>query len=221
MVALGIGVPSLPRPGATAPQLFMRLADYPKLKNHVLAAAVVVWAVDWNATFGIPHGACIPISVFTSAYLNKAGVDARVVEAGARITDPLSRRYAVMDTNTDEDPLNASDEKGLEFLGHAVVQVPTHRIVLDLSLPTQNSKVIEGLGMVDVLVGVVDHTKNHVGFRTQFGRGEAIYRIYPKRDGWKNRNWPYQEIREAASRAYNSEMEFSGLDSTDFEVKMR
>lgn len=192
-----------------------KLAKHPKLREAITQAAGAVWSINWNTTFGIPHGACIPISVFTVAYLDQAGIASRVVEAGAQFTDPLSKRYSL--TETIEPIFEARDEPGLDFLGHAVIQVPTHRAVLDLSLPTQQSKVIKSLGMVEILVGEVDHTKGQVGFKTPFGRGEAVYRIYPRRDGWTKRAWPFGEIREAAKRAYRHEDEFEFLKEMEFE----
>ena len=197
-----------------------KLSESKRLREAVTAASGAVWMVDWSTTFGIPHGACIPIAVFTTAYLCEAGISARVVEAGARFTDPLSKRYAEMESGY-ELSLDAQDEKGLPFLGHAVVQVPSHRAVLDLSLPTQKSKVIQSLGTVDVLVGEVDHTKGHVGFKTLYGRGHAVYRIYPKRDGWSKRNWPYEDIRALARRAYESLGEFEDLKDVKFQTEER
>ena len=197
-----------------------KLSESKRLRGAVIAASGAVWMVDWNTTFGIPHGACIPISVFTVAYLGEAGISARVVEAGARFVDPISNRYAEMESGS-EVGLNAQDEKGLPFLGHAVVQAPAFRAVLDLSLPTQKSKVIQSLGVVDVLVGEVDHTKGQVGFKTMYGRGHAVYRIYPKRDGWSKRNWPYEDIRVLARRAYKNQGEFEGLKDVKFQTEER
>jgi len=196
-----------------------QLKKYPRLRRLVEEAATAVSIVDWRKTFEIPYGACIPIAYFTKCYLNEDGIDARVAEAGARFVDPLSKKYAEMDTN--EPSLEARDRRGLPFLGHVVTYVPTHRTVIDLSLPTQNSTVIRNLGMVDVLVGEVDHTKGQVGFRSPFGRGEAIYRIYPKRDGWTQRIWPYRDIEELAHNAHKKKDEFEVLRNLDVEFSRR
>lgn len=170
-----------------------------RTKSALIACAESVQAVDWVRSFEIENGACLPIAVFASSFLVASGISSRVVECGARFTDPLSARYAEM--KCIEPALAARNEKGLDFLGHCAVWMPTLRLVVDMSLPTQGTITIRNLGAPAILLGSMDHTKGQDGFRAKVGRGEAVYRIYPKRDGWSRRHWPFEMIKEMAAEA--------------------
>ena len=175
-----------------------------------------VGIVDWGTTFGHDHGGCIPISVFTAAFYEHAGISARPVEAGVRMTDPLNKRWAEIDSYTDERVLEAENKPGLGFLGHLVVHVPAYRVIVDLSLGTQASTVMLNLNVPDALIGNYDHTKGQTGFKTRVGhagRGEATYRIYPRRDGWRHRRWPYDKLRLLARLAESGAPPFDGIET--------
>lgn len=174
------------------------LARSDRLREVVEAATIEVHHIDWASSFGIPYGACIPMAVFVAEYLSHRGISARPVEAGARFIDPVSVKYAEIDTLGGEPGLDASNIKGLPFLGHLVTYAPTFQAVFDMSLPTQTFATLGQLGKPHCLVGSVDHRRGEVGFKTELGRGHALYRIYPKRDGWKKRSWPFGQIRELA-----------------------
>lgn len=174
------------------------LARSDRLRELVEDATVEVHHIDWTSSFGIPYGACIPMAVFVAEYLSHRGIEARPVEAGARFVDPVSVKYAEIEAFGGEPGLDASNTKGLIFLGHLVAYVPTFQAVFDMSLPTQDFTTLGDLGKPHCLVGTVDHRKGEVGFQTALGRGYALYRIYPKRDGWKKRAWPFDQIRDLA-----------------------
>jgi hypothetical protein len=197
------------------------LTDHSRLRSEVMRASAYVGAINWWSTFETDsgEGACIPIAVFTAAFLKAGGIAARPVEAGARFDDPLSVRYAEVGTLDGSSALEAEDKPGHPFIGHMVVHVPTHMVVLDLSLPTQSNVItLRNLGKVDVLVGHVNHRRGDVGFKTDYGRGTAAYRIYPKRDGWKHRAWPWRAMIGAGERAYRGEGEFAEV-ATEYEVE--
>jgi hypothetical protein len=202
----------------------VKLGSHPRLEREVTKAAAYVAEINWHTSFGVEpgEGACIPIAVFTAAFLREAGIGARPVEAGARFTDPFSARYAEVG-NEEESPLGARDEKGLPFIGHMVVQVPTFQAVFDLSLPTQRDFItMRNLGgPVDVLVGEVDHRKGQVGFKSSYGRGTVHYRIYPRRDGWKHRAWPWASLIDAGARAYRGEDEFAVVNPAEYVIEER
>ncbi len=173
------------------------LARSDRLREVVEAATIEVHHIDWTSSFKIPYGACIPMAVFVAEYLSHRGISARPVEAGARFVDPVSVKYAEIET-FGEPGLDASNIKGLTFLGHLVAYAPTFQAVFDMSLPTQTFTTLGELGKPHCLVGTVDHRQGEVGFKTELGRGFALYRIYPKRDGWKKRAWPFDQIRDLA-----------------------
>ena len=167
-------------------------------------AVSAVSLVDWPKTFGHDHGGCIPIAFFVAEFYKAAGYDARSVEAGVRVTDPLNVRWAEIETFDGSPSLEARDEPGLPFLGHLVTHLPTLRLIVDMSLPTQRSTVMRNLPVPDCLIGEYDHTRGETGFQTRVGtggRGTAAYRIYRRRNGWRQRRWPWGAIRILAQEA--------------------
>ena len=132
------------------------------------------------------------MAVYTSAFLAARGIAARPYEAAARFVDPTQNRYAEMVDTDDAAGWDAEDKPGLPFLGHVVTGIPTFQAVADFSLPSQTFETLKD-ELPDVLLAFI--RPHQVGFRAPLGRGFALYRVFPRRDGWRNRRWPYDLLR--------------------------
>lgn len=180
----------------------MRLSERPRLDGAIREAQVHNLRIDWQTSMGTEDGkgSCIPIAVYTAAFLQARGIAARPMEAAARFVDPVLNRSAEIVDADDKAGWDALNEPGLPFIGHLVTGIPTFQAVADFSLPSQTFETLRD-ELPDVLLAFIK--PHQVGFRAPLGRGHALYRIFPRRDGWRHRNWPYEAIRKRAREDAN------------------
>lgn len=175
----------------------MRLSDRPRLDAAIRDAQVYNMAIDWKTSMQTEQekGDCIPVAVYTSAFLQARGIAARPIEAAARFVDPVMNRSAEMVNADDRPGFGAENKPGLPFVGHVITAIPTFHAVADFSLPTQTFQTLKD-ELPDILLAFIK--PGQVAFQHNLGRGYCIYEMFPRRDGWKKRHWPYEEIRAAA-----------------------
>lgn len=175
----------------------MTLDRHPRLDQAVRAAQTFNLRIDWKEACGIDDnkGWCIPIAVYTSAFLQARGIAARPYEAMARFDDPVNNRYAEIVDQEDQPGWDSPNLPGERFIGHLVTGIPTFQAVADFSLPSQTFVTLRE-HLPDILIATVK--PGQIGFRTKLGPGSAYYRLFPRRDGWTKRRWPYEEIRALA-----------------------
>ena len=175
----------------------MRLSERPRLDQAIRDAQTWNLRIDWAEAAGIDDdkGWCIPIAVYTTAFLQARGIAARPFEAAARFVDPVFNRSAEIVDADDKAGWEAVNAPGEPFIGHLVTGIPTFQAVADFSLPSQRFETLRD-ELPDVLMAFLE--PHQVGFRAPLGRGYALYQVFPRRDGWRKRRWPYDEIRRLA-----------------------
>lgn len=152
----------------------------PKLANDLQDALMMIMAIKWDQFS--PEGSCIPISYALNEFLSLRKRPSRIAETTMEAHDPLNARWL---------KIEPSDW----FLGHVIVLMPIHKLLLDGSLWTQTSRVFANFEMPRLLI---TPWNRQLGMAT--GRVDRL-RIRYEPDlsahGWKTRDWPFAEIRKA------------------------
>lgn len=159
-----------------------------KLTKDLEDAAWFIEAANWHALRPDGHGLCIPISYALSEFLSLRGRPNRMAEARVSGSDPRT-------------PLRleiAPDPEEPDFLGHVVVLVPPHGMLLDGSLWSQPSKLLANTQVPTLLV---TNWKKGLPAMAQLGPVKLKYYIDLKAKFWQGRNWPWEEIKNLVKRA--------------------
>lgn len=157
----------------------------PKLERDLTDAAIMVASVNWtDISFG---GACIPISYGLSEFMNLRGRPARPAESLMKAQDAINLRYAEIDPASDG------------FLGHMVCLLPSNGLLLDGSLWTQESKVLANFDLPKLIIA--KWTRDDIPAVRKMGRLSLTWQPDLKAKRWKDRIWPWQEIKEAMAKA--------------------
>ncbi|KKN08570.1 hypothetical protein LCGC14_1055470 [marine sediment metagenome] len=152
----------------------------PKLRKDLEDALMMIMAIKWDGFS--KAGSCIPISYALNEFMNLRSRPSRVAETTMEAHDPLNARWLQIEP-TDW------------FLGHVVVVMPIHGLLLDGSLWTQTSKVLDNFDMPKLLIA---HWNQKLGHATgHIDRLTIRYEPDLSAHGWKTRSWPFTEIREA------------------------
>jgi hypothetical protein len=155
----------------------------PKLVRDLEDAAMLSEAGNWEVlTHG--EGACIPIAYAITELLRLRGRSARVAETALTARDPLNLRW-----------MEISSSAG--FLGHAVVLMPTVNLLLDGSLWTQPSKVLANFTIPHLVVLPWKRRGPSYG---SIDRLTLKYTPDLKSNVWRQRSWPWDEIRRAVTQ---------------------
>ena len=158
------------------------MAISPKLEKDLQDAVTMIMAIKWDRFS--PEGSCIPISYALNEFLNLRKRPSRVAETTMEAHDPLNARWLQIE------PTNW-------FLGHVIVLMPTHGLLLDGSLWTQTSKVFANFEMPRLLIC---QWNRKMGMATgHVDRLVIRYKPDLSAHGWKTRKWPFTEIREAVT----------------------
>ncbi len=151
----------------------------PKLTKDLEDASLMVGAVNWEDIS--PMGACIPIAFALSEFLALRGRPSRVVETTLEGRDPWNARWF---------EINPADT----WMGHVVTLMPTHGLLLDGSWQTQESKVLANFDLPDL---IIVPWNRQLGASGKFGRLTVRYKPDLRANGWRQRDWPWVEIRDA------------------------
>jgi len=153
----------------------------PKLKKDLDDAAVMVASVQWDYFTKKGQGACIPIAFALSEFLTLRNRPTRVSETTLEAHDSINARWLQI------------EPEGL-FMGHTVTLLPTHNLLLDGSLWTQKSKVLDNFDLPRLFI--VPWYRD-LGATGRMGRLSLRYQPNLKAKEWRRRNWPWEEITEA------------------------
>ncbi len=153
----------------------------PKLKKDLDDAAVMVASVFWDTLTLEGEGACIPISFALNEFLTLRKRPSRVTETTMVANDSLNMRWLEIEPSP------------TGMLGHCVTLLPTQGILLDGSLWTQKSKVLANF---DIPRLFIVPWKLGLGATGVMGRLTIQYQPDLKAKEWKNREWPWAEIRD-------------------------
>lgn len=158
---------------------------HPKLVRDLEDAALLCEGGNWDILTQTGEGACIPISYALTEFLKLRGRPARVAETALTARDPRNVQWMEIQ------PSPAG------FLGHAVVIMPTVNLLLDGSLWTQPSKVLANFTIPHLVV------LSWKRGRTSYGKIDRLTLKYEpdlKANVWRQRSWPWGEIRKAVTQ---------------------
>lgn len=155
---------------------------HPKLVKDLRDTSWMIESIKWDSLTEDGKGSCIPISFAVSEFLALRRRACRVAESTLRAEDSINTRW--METTPSENG----------FLGHAVVLVPSQKLLLDGSLWTQQSKVLANLPIARLVVA-----QWRPNLPTTLTQGRLKLRWEPdlQANEWKNRKWPWKQITDA------------------------
>ncbi len=151
----------------------------PKLKKDLDDAAVMVESIKWSSFS--PEGSCIPIAYALNEFLTLRKRPSRVTETTLEGRDSVNRRWFQIE------PSGA-------FLGHTVVIMPASHLLLDGSLWTQKSKVLDNFELPRLFIMPWNR---ELGATGRMGRLTLRYKPNLTANEWRRRSWPWTEIRNA------------------------
>jgi hypothetical protein len=156
-----------------------------KLNKDLDDAAVMVASVNWTNMTIDGQGACIPISFALNEFMVLRGRPSRVAETTLVGRDSMNMRWFQIEPS----------ENGL--LGHCVTLLPAAGLLLDGSLWTQPSKVLANF---DIPRLFIMPWNRELGSSGKMDRLTLRYKPDLKAKEWKNRNWPWAEIRDVVQQ---------------------
>ncbi len=151
----------------------------PKLKKDLDDAAVMIESINWSSFS--PEGSCIPIAYALNEFLGLRRRPSRVAETTLEGRDSLNMRWFQI-------------EPSGPLLGHAVVLMPVARLLLDGSLWTQKSKVLDNFDLPRLFIMP---WSRELGATGRMGRLTLRYEPDLTAKEWKRRDWPWAGIRAA------------------------
>ncbi len=157
----------------------------PKLNKDLDDAAVMVASIYWDRFTKEGEGACIPIAFALNEFLILRKRPSRVAETTLVAHDSLNARWMEIEPSP----------AGL--LGHCVTLLPAQGILLDGSLWTQKSKVLANFDLPRLFIMP---WSRGLGATGRMGRLTVQYQPDLKRNGWKARDWPWEEIRDVVKQ---------------------
>ncbi len=155
----------------------------PKLKKDLDDAAVMVASVYWDRFTKEGQGACIPIAFALNEFMALRKRPSRVAESTLVANDSLNARWL---------EITPSDD-GL-LLGHCVTLLPASGLLLDGSLWTQKSKVLDNFDLPRLFIMP---WSRELGATGRMGRLTLRYEPDLAAKEWKRRDWPWTAIRAA------------------------
>ena len=158
----------------------------PKLNKDIDDAAVMVASIFWDRFTIEGQGACIPIAFAVNEFMALRKRPSRVAETTLVAQDSMNMRWLEIEPSDD----------GL-LLGHCVTLLPAHGLLLDGSLWTQKSKVLANFDLPRIFIVP---WRRGLGATGKMGRLTIQYQPDLKRNEWKRRNWPWEEIRDVVKQ---------------------
>lgn len=148
-------------------------------------ALAIIMSISWGDMTDPEYpGACIPISYSLNLFFTLRGRPSRVSETAMQARDPLNVQRLEIAPGRDG------------FMGHVVVLLPTHHLLLDGSLWTQRSKVLANFDIPKLVIA--KWTKGMPAYRT-IGRLMVQWEPNLAATQWSKGRWPWKTLADAVN----------------------